>query len=83
MIYEYLPKKKLQEYAYNNTADAKARAGKKLVTIVPNKGNPQAYNKKITDEFIKVNYLISSNFLGIGFATISITKYIMIPLNKL
>jgi len=49
-----LPKKDLQKYAYNNNADAKARQGKMLKTIVPNKGNPQAYQKRITDAFISV-----------------------------
>jgi len=50
--YRYLPKKSLQKYAYNNNADAKAKQGKTLKTIVPNKGNPQAYQKRITDAFI-------------------------------
>lgn len=54
MDYRYLPKKDLQKYAYNNNADAKAKAGKILKQIVPNKGNPQAYQKRITDAFIAV-----------------------------
>jgi len=50
--YRYLPKKDLQKWAYNNNADAKAKTGKLLKTIVPNKGSTQPYQKRITDAFI-------------------------------
>jgi len=49
----YLPPSKVIDMAYNEVADTKLKQDKRLRTIVPNNGNPYAFNTKITEAVLK------------------------------
>lgn len=53
MLYDFLPKNKRGIYTYNNAVEKRLENAKKIITLAPNKFDPQGFNEKITMQCVK------------------------------